>query len=915
MFLDRTRERSVLDDLLNGALEGRSGALVIYGDAGMGKTAMLEYAARTSDLSVARISGVETESSFGFAALHRLAVPFLHEIDRLPSPQRTALESAFGLVDAPTPDRFMVALAALNLLSSESGRSGLLCIVDDGQWIDVESLQTLAFVGRRLRAEGIVLLFGLRTYLDVPSDLAGLPSLEVSGLPDDAVSEILNIAADRPVPAQLAKDIAAETNGCPLALWEMGSTLTESRSAFAGLLDKPVAVTRQLENHFNQEVASLSYDGQLFLLAAAADTSGDRALVRAVANRLGCTREAEAETERRQFILPGPVVRFRHPLIRSASYVSADPDIRVTVHRTYASLISKATYPDRWARHVVLGTTGPDSVLASELEETSQIAKARGGYTAECALLVQASELTDSLELRAKRLVRAAEAAMNAGDHNQANALLDQAQSHISEPLTVAEAEQLRGQLSIRNSQPAEAARQLLAAARLFKDSRNLGRARETLLEAFAGYGISLHLTQGLQAHEIAETVQMTRRENAFPASLEDHLLDGTALLFTDGPQAAFEDYRQAALAFTQGEVSHDQIARWFVFCLITANERLDDRAYKAWAERTDKSARENGALLVLLFNLVGMAELDLRAGDLQSATARFDETLDVAAAIGLPAVHFGPTSAEISAWAGDEESTKQSASILIDFMSAVGSGVAVMLGYRALAVLHLGAGRYREALEATACVHTSSPLGWTSQTLPLAVEAAIRSGEPELAESLLERLAVRAEASRTPWALGLLAQSRALVSSGSEAEAFFESALGYLAETLVPRDLAYANLLYGEWLRRENRRLDARKHLRHAHEFFVAMGAKDFAKRAQAELLATGERARSRTVERRADLTPQERRVAQLASERLTNPEIAAQLFISSATVDYHLRKVFRKLDVTSRRQLGEVLRSQAPA
>ncbi len=727
--------------------------------------------------------------------------------------------------------------------------------------------------------------------------------------------KIFNIAADRPVPAQLAKDIAAETNGCPLALWEMGSTLTESPSAFAGLLDKPVAVTRQLENHFNQEVASLSYDGQLFLLAAAADTSGDRALVRAVANRLGCTREAEAETERRQFILPGPVVRFRHPLIRSASYVSADPDIRVTVHRTYASLISKATYPDRWARHVVLGTTGPDSVLASELEETSQIAKARGGYTAECALLVQASELTDSLELRAKRLVHAAEAAMNAGDHNQANALLDQAQSHISEPLTVAEAEQLRGQLSIRNSQPAEAARQLLAAARLFQGQQEprTGSGDSAgsicrLWNLFAPY-------PGSSGSRDSETVQMTRRENAFPASLEDHLLDGTALLFTDGPQAAFEDYRQAALAFTQGEVSHDQIARWFVFCLITANERLDDRAYKAWAERTDKSARENGALLVLLFNLVGMAELDLRAGDLQSATARFDETLDVAAAIGLPAVHFGPTSAEISAWAGDEESTKQSTSILIDFMSAVGSGVAVMLGYHALAVLHLGAGRYREALEATACVHTSRPLGWTSQTLPLAVEAAIRSGEPELAESLLERLAVRAEASRTPWALGLLAQSRALVSSGSEAEAFFESALGYLAETLVPRDLAYASLLYGEWLRRENRRLDARKHLRHAHEFFVAMGAKDFAKRAQAELLATGERARSRTVERRADLTPQERRVAQLASERLTNPEIAAQLFISSATVDYHLRKVFRKLDVTSRRQLGEVLRSQAPA
>jgi DNA-binding CsgD family transcriptional regulator len=312
----------------------------------------------------------------------------------------------------------------------------------------------------------------------------------------------------------------------------------------------------------------------------------------------------------------------------------------------------------------------------------------------------------------------------------------------------------------------------------------------------------------------------------------------------------------------------------------------------------------------VLLFNLFGLIEADVRAGDLQSAAAQCDEAEDVAAAIGMPAEYFAPMSVEVHAWAGNEALTREYASILIDFMSAVGSGVAVLQGYHALAVLHLGAGRYREALDATAFVHESSPLGWTSQTLPLAIVAAARSGEREQAQIFRERLAVRAEASGTPWALGLLAQSNALLEDGREAESSFESAIGFLRQTFVPRDLAHARLLYGEWLRRENRQVDAREQLRAAYEFFTSMGANAFAKRAQAELLATGESVRSRRAQERSELTAQERRVARLASQRLTNPEIAAQLFISPATVDYHLRKVFRKLGVASRRQLSDVLR-----
>jgi DNA-binding CsgD family transcriptional regulator len=909
VFLDRALEREALGALLGAARAGESGALVLYGEAGMGKSALLDYAVSGGDLPVARISGVETERGFGFAALHRLLLPFLHDLYQLPPPQRSALESAFGVLDDAPADLFVVALAALTLLSVASAGRGLLCIVDDAQWIDVESLQTLAFVGRRLRAEGIALLFGLRTYLDVPSDLAGIRALEVAGLPGDAATELLRMAAEQPVPERVAERVVTETNGCPLALWELGKTLTEGYSGGIAALDEPMAVSRRLEDHFNGQISSLSPDAQLFLLAASADISGDRALVRAAARTLGCTTESEKEAEHRRLLLAGPRVSFRHPLIRSAAYAGADPHRRREVHRTFANLISKTSYPDRWARHVVLGAGGPNEKLASELEETSQMARARGGHSAEAALLVQAADLTEPLELRADRLLKAAAATMRAGATAQVISLLDAAQPHLTSPLSIAESAQLRAEFSIRNFHQSEAPRLLLAAARFFIPL-DMRRAREILLQAFDAYALSIHFTSGVDATEIADAARSTPHPE--PATLEDHLLAGSSQLVSDGPETAFTHYRKAADLLKGGALSHDQIARWALFGIVVANELLDDRTYRAWAERTDNSARENGALLVLLNNLFSLAEADVRAGALCSATARLEEVRDVAEAIGMPADVYRRAAVMAYAWAGDEEQTRTCATDLIAFSSAVGTGATLSMGFYSLAVLHLGAGRYREAFEATEYVHTRSPIGWTSQALPLAVEAAVRSGQRELAESLLPRLEVRATASASPWAMGLLTRSQALLSEGSKAEELYQEALAFLGRTLVSRDLAHARLLYGEWLRRESRRVEAREQLRAAYDFFLAMGAKGFTKRAEAELLATGEHVRPRTVDRSSDLTPQERRIASLAAQRLSNPEIAAKLFISSTTVDYHLRKVFRKLGIASRRQLGEALRSQ---
>ena len=910
LFLDRIDEREAVDSLVDSARQGGSGALVIQGEAGMGKTALLEYAVASSDLRLARISGVEAEQEFGFAALHRLLLPFLGDLEDLPEPQRTALRAAFGLLDRTPPDRFMVGLAALSLLAVESSASGLLCVVDDAQWIDVESLRTLAFVGRRIRAEGIVLLFGLRTPFGVSRDLAGIRSIELGGLPAEPAGDLLRHAAGRSLAAGVTRRIVTEMEGCPLALWELGKELADTDSSSRSPIQEPLAISRRLEDHFFEQVSSLSEETRLFLLVAASETSGDRALVRRVTFDLGGSQGAETEAYRRRLLVPGAEIRFRHPLIRSAVYARADPDQRRIVHRTLADDMDKAAHPDRWAHHVVLGAVGPNGLLAAELEATSQLARTRGGYSAEMTLLVQAADLSDTVEARSLRLLRAAGAATSAGSHSYAAELLDLAEPHLSEPKAAAEALHLRGQLSIGLSHPAKAPALLLTAARSFLPLSG-ERAREILLEAFEAHSISGQFTLEIEPSEIA-SVAREAQAGAELRSLQDSLLYGTAAFFDGDLPLAYEHYRRALDLVRNGEVAPDQAVDRCTFGLITADEMFDDRSYRVWIEGTDAQARKSGALLPLLFNLFAQVHNDVRVGRLDVATGRYAEALDVAAAIGLPAGYYRPLDCIVRAWAGDEEGTRSAAAALIRLAGAIGVGAVVNQAHGALAVLHLGAGRYSDALEEAEYVRAQNAVGYPAQILPLVVEASVRSGQTANAEAALATLESRARMSGSPWGLGLLASSAALLVSSTEAEALFEEAIEHLEQTTVATDLAHTRLLYGEWLRREKRRIDARVQLRLAYHHFTKMAAAGFARRAENELRATGERARPRSVEHATDLTPQERRIAELASEGLSNQEIASQLFISSATVDYHLRKVFRKLDVGSRNRLGKALRAR---
>jgi DNA-binding CsgD family transcriptional regulator len=437
-------------------------------------------------------------------------------------------------------------------------------------------------------------------------------------------------------------------------------------------------------------------------------------------------------------------------------------------------------------------------------------------------------------------------------------------------------------------------------------------RARDVLLEAFFAYAVSGEFTLGITPSDIAAVAQQTR-PTASPLTVLDHLLDGSTAFFGGNRSRAYEHFRRAGDLLRAGKVTDDEIAS-FYFGWVTT-EMFDDSTFNAWLVRTEAYARQRGALYLLTMSLVTQIKADVRAGRLRAAAGHHAEALEVALAIGLPAAHFRHVDVHVRAWAGEAEGTRTALAAQIEISTAFGSDTVVLDSHWALAILYIGAARYEEALAETDFLCARNVIGYPTEALPLAVEAAVRSGQTDKAERALAQLESRAVASGTPWALGLLARSKALLAGPPEAAALFEEAIGLLEQTSVATDLAHARLLYGEWLRREKRKVEARAQLRIAHDFFSAMGAPGFARRAAAELLATGEHVRKRPVERDAGLTSQEHQIAELAADGLTNSEIASRLFISPATVDYHLRKVFVKLDVSSRLRLAKVLRSDPDA
>ena len=900
---DRRTERAVLGRLLEAVRGGQSGVLVITGEPGVGKTALLESAIGTgSEFRVLRSAGVESEMELAFAALHVLCAPLLDRLERLPAPQQDALGVAFGLRAGNPPDRFLVGLAVLSLFSAAAEERPLLCVVDDAQWLDRASAQALVFVARRLLAESVALVFATRAPDD---ELAGFQELVVEGLDNRDAQALLGSALGVPLDERVREQLVAETRGNPLALLELPRGLTPAELAGGfGLLDAPALLGR-IQDSFHRRLAGLPGETQRLLLVAAAEPIGDPILVWQAAGRLGIRPEAAADTD--GLLTLGTRVTFRHPLVRSAVYRSASPTERQAVHRALADATDSELDPDRRAWHLAHATPGFDEDVASELERSAGRAQARGGLAAAAAFLERAAGLTLEPGRRAQRALAAAQAKHQAGASDAALELVGIAESGPLDELQCARVDLLRAQIAFVVSYGRDAPPLLLKAAKRL-EPLDVKLARETYLEA-----LSAALVAGRLAGRDGGVLEVAKAARAArpapePPRAADLFLDGLAAMIVEGDAAGAPRLRRAVSAFCRDEVSKEEGLRWLALACRVAMDLWDDESWEVLSTRQVQLARDAGALAVLFIALRGRIGLHLLAGELVAAASLVEEVKAVAQATGR---HFVPYDAlALAVWRGHEADASAMIETGVKEMVARGEGMGLAIIRWASAVLYNGLGRYEEALVAAQQASAHPPeLLFSTWGLVELIEAGVRSGDRESADEALQRLSDKSRASGTDWALGLEARSRALLSDGEAADTLYRQAIERLERTRVLVDLARAHLLYGEWLRRERRRLDAREQLRTAHKLFTEFGMEAFAERARVELEATGEHARKRTVDTRDDLTPQEAQISRLAAEGATNQEIAAQLFISPSTVDYHLRKAFRKLGVKSRHQLGRHL------
>jgi DNA-binding CsgD family transcriptional regulator len=901
----RRNECEALDRQLQRVRSGHSSVQVLRGEAGVGKTALLTYVAdQASECRIARVAGVESEMELAFAGLHQLCAPMLDGLEALPGPQRDALRIAFGMQDGAAPDRFIVALAILSLLAGAAEVEPLVCLVDDVQWLDRASAQTLAFVARRLLAERIGIVFAVREPNDV-NELSGLPELVVAGLADGDARSLLASAMPGRLDERVRDQIVAETRGNPLALLELPRGLTPAELAGGFGLPEARPLASRVEETFVQRVRTLPRETQRLLLVAAAEPVGDVSLLWRAAERLGIRGDAGKPAEEAALIDLGIRVRFRHPLVRSAAYRAADFRDRQDVHRALAKATDPDTDPDRRAWHRAQAASGPDEVVADELERSADRAQARGGAAAAAAFLARAAELTPDPAGRGKRAVAAAQAKFDAGASDAALELLATAELAPLDELQRARLERLRAEITFARTRGGEAPALLFDAARRL-EPLDAAMARETHLEAMVAAMYAGRLSDGPGVREAAEAARAAPAAPQPPSAI-DLLLDGLATRFSEGYAAGVPPLRTALDAFRGVEGLNARDARWLWLACRLAQDLWDDELWYELATRGLRVARDTGALRVLPTAATYRACLHVHAGAFAAASSLIEEADAIVEATGLAPLKLA--SLMLAAWRGNEADTLGLLEAGVPQARARGEGMALGVADWTTALLYNGQGRYAEALAAAQRGCEQDDVGLFAWNLVELIEAGVRSGVTDAAADALDRLSARTQASGTDWALGIEAGSRALLSNGRAAEPLYREAVERLGRSRGVVHLARAQLLYGEWLRRENRRVDAREQLRAAFDRFDQIGVEGFTERARRELLATGETAPRRTEETRDVLTPQEAQIARMASDRQTNPEIGAKLFISPRTVEYHLRKVFTKLEISSRKELRGAL------
>jgi DNA-binding CsgD family transcriptional regulator len=843
-----------------------------------------------------------------FAGLHRLCAPMLHYLDRLPAPQREAVRTAFGISAGPAPDRFLMGLATLGLLSEAAGERSLICLVDDAPWLDRASAQVMGFVARRLAADAVGLVFGAR----VPGEeLAGLPELMVDGLGPGDARALLDSVLTGPLDERIRDQIVAETRGNPLALVELPRGL--SVAELAGFRPAGAApLSGQIEESFRRQLDALPTQTQQLLQVAAADPTGDPGLVWRAAGRLGLPAQAAVPAAEARLAEFGARIVFRHPLVRSAAYRSASLPDRRNVHRALAEATDPVADPDRLAWHRAQAADGPDEDVAAGLERSARQAQARGGLTAAAAFLERSALLTVDPARRARRMLAAAQAHVQAGSLDRVLELVGTAEAGALDDFARARADLLRGQVTYAQNRGSDAVPQLLQAARRL-EPLDVQLAWVTYLDALSCAFFAGSSAGGVGVAEVSRAVLAAPRPLHRPRPL-DLLLDGVATQITEGYAASVPVLKRALAALGSQQFSPEEQLECGLLTYYSAVDLWDDESWDVLAGRNVTLARESGALTALQFALNARIVVDAFKGELAVGSSLMAELRAVCEVTGSHLPPYAPLA--LVAWRGREAEVSRLAERTTKEVLERGETLGLSAAHWAIAVLGNGLGRYEEALAAAERAGEHHDIGFSDWSLAELILAAVRCGQRERAAGAFRQLTARAHDGGSDWALGIEARSRALLNEDEAAEDGYRESIDRLGRTRIRVELARSHLLYGQWLRRERRR-EAREQLRTAYQMMDAMGIEAFAELARRELMAIGEPVRKRTapITRGGTagapdaLTAQEAQIARLARDGLSNPEISARLFISARTVQYHLAKVYTKLGIGSRGQLHRVL------
>ncbi|MEV0071037.1 AAA family ATPase [Amycolatopsis sp. NPDC050768] len=896
MLRDRHRERVEFDRLVDAVRAGQSRVLVVRGEPGVGKTALLEYAAEVArGCRVMRAAGAQAEAELAFAGLHQVCAPMLAGLARLPGPQRVALETVLGMgrSDRP-PDRFLVGLAVLSLLAEAAHERPLVCLVDDTQWLDQASVQALVFVARRLSAESVGMVFAVREPQET-GELARLPDLVVGGLPAEEARELLSSALG-PLDPEVRDRVVAETRGNPLALLELPRGLSPAELAGGFGLPSIEGLPNRIEESFHRRLAPLPAETRLLLLVAAAEQSGEPVLLWRAAQRLGIRITAAAPAKETGLVSFDPQAWFRHPLVRSAVYRAASSEDRRRVHAALGAVTDAEQDPDRRAWHRAHAAAGPDEMVAAELENSAGRAQARGGVAAAAAFLERATRLTPDPVQRAERALGAAQAKQQAGAPDAALELLATVEAGPPDEFRRARCELLRAQIALVTRRGRDTPRLLLeAATRLAPLDARL--SRDTFLGALEAAAFAGPLASGGGIREVAEAARAAPPAPDPPRPL-DLLLDGLILQITEGYAAAVAPLKRALAAFRSPDLAPEDALRWTWFALVTARNLWDDETFDVLTRRHVEIARDTGTLAALPLALQTRVSAQVVDGELTEVAPLLEESAAAAEATGIELPPYGGLL--LRAWQGRETEFHDLSEPVVAGAAARGEGIALAATAWTSVVLYLGLARYDDALGAAQRLIESDNPGqrfvsqWGAAEL---IEAAVRTGTRDAGAETWAWFSPLLRAAGTDWALGVEARSRALLADGPGAEHAYRDAIEHLGRTRVRPELARAHLLYGEWLHHERRRGDARDQLRTAHDLFTTMGMAGFAERAARALHTTGATVRTHRTETDTTLTAQETQIARLVQDGHTNPEIAERLFLSPRTVESHLTRIYDKL------------------